>query len=358
MAVEIKSLLHHETLTEAYKKTPASTAMPLFSRFFKNARNTLTDDATLLVAPAENRAAPMNRRGQPARVMQPIGKTKRQGAIFHSFNQLRMSTQVFMGLREPNSQTISEIAAGEIADQLDSFRRRHDVQKELCMAKTLVKGEVVVDVNGNIKESASTGDETYSFGVAATHQNQCDTLIDTSWDNAAADPEKQFENIKQRAREENAPEPDLVIANSKIKQRIRLMTRFLALTAASPMTSEKLLGGTWVENLFGMNWLFVDGMYENSSGTMTKYIPDDFCVLVPSNDTSWLRCLNGFELVPTDINVGPTLNDKVNSLAKVYGDYAYAKVQDNPPGLDTFFGSHYGWVTAEPNAIWQADVVF
>jgi hypothetical protein len=354
----LKALLHHETLLEAYKQSSAETGKPLFDRYFKNPRKALTDDASVLVSPAQNKAAPFNTRGAPARVLDPLGKSKRQGAMFHTFNQMRLSPQVFQGLREPDSETIFEIATGEIDDQMSQFARRHVVQKELVMAKVLTKGAVIADVNGVIKETAATGDETYDFGIAAGHKDQLGGLIDVTWANTAADPEKQFENIKESARSANVPEPTLVIANSKIKQRIRLMTKFTTLAAASPMTSEKLLNGSWVENLFGMTWLFIDGMYEDSTGTMTKYIPDDLCVLLPQENTGWLRCMEGLELVPTDINIGSTMQDKVNSLAKVYGDYAYASLEHNPVGLNAYFGSHFGFVVAEPNAIWQADVVF
>jgi len=354
----LKALLHHETLLEAYQEAAAEVGKPLFDKFYRNPRPARTDDASLLVTPAQNKAAPFNTRGAPARVLSLQGKSKRQGAMFHTFNELQMSTQVFQGLREPSSEVINEIASGEIRDQLDQFVRRHEIQKNLAMAKFLVTGEVIVDTNGEIVESNSGDDVTLDFEIASTHQGQLNGLIDVTWASSAADPEKQFENIKEQARAENAPPPDLVIANSKIKQRIRAMTKFATLAAASPMTSEKLLQGEFVEGLFGMKWWFVDGTYEDPSGTTRKYIPDDMVIMVPENNTNWLRNLSGLELVPTDINVGPSLEEKVNSLAKVYGDYAYAKLQDNPVRLSTFYGSHYGWVVAEPNAIWQADVVF
>lgn len=352
----LRALLHHETLLSTYDQGSAGVQTPLTDRFYTSPVSMLTDDASLLVRPATRNAAPFNRRGSPAHRLALQGKSKRQGAMFHVFNSFGMSTEVFQGLMEPDSKVIQSIARREIADQMEHFDRQHAIQKELVTAKMLVHGSVVMDSQGTVLETAGADDETFTFGIDATHQGGLDGLIAESWDASNVDILLQLETIKERAREENVEEPTEVYCNSMVKQYLRGTSQFELFAAGMP-EGTKVLYGNHVEGLFGMNWHFIDATYEDSAGTIRKFIPDERVVLLPgSND--WIQAVQGLELVPSKIEIGNSIDQLVSSLAEVYGKFAYAKAEHNPVGLNVYTGDNYGYIVREPNAIWQADVIF
>lgn len=352
----LRALLHHEILLEAYMQEASNVAAPLMDMLFTNPKPVVMDEASLLVTPQTNKPAPMNLRGAPARVMEMQGKSKRAGAIFHAFNQLPLSTTVFQGLREPDSEIINEIARGEVQDQMAYFGQRHALQPEVALFKTIGNGEVFVTPDGVIQETAVSGAITCDFGVAAGHKNQLGGTIAASWATGSTLISTQIRNLKIKAAQNNVPVPDLAIANSSVRALLEANDEYETLSQASPAVAEMRLGGELVKNLFGMNWLFVDGTYENASGTQSSYIADNKVIFLPSTNRNWFRPLEGLELVPTQVGVMRSLDEALNSFQKTYGKFAYAAVNHNPVRLDLFMGNHYGWVLAEPDAIWQATV--
>ena len=48
--------------------------------------------------------------------------------------------------------------------------------------------------------------------------------------------------------------------------------------------------------------------------------------------------------------------DLLNNLRKVYGQFAYAKLNDNPVQLEAFLGDHYGLIVKDPYAVFCATV--
>lgn len=353
----LRALLHHETVLATYDKGAAGAQTPLFDRFWTNPMNLDTDDAVFLQREDTKTAAPFNKRHAPARQLSLEGKTKKAGAMFHVFNSFRLSPEVFQGLREPESPVIQRKARSELRDQSQHIAKQHANQKELAMAKFLANGVVYVDqASGQIVESSGATVESVSFGIDANHQGTLNGLA-VPFDDPHSDINTMMENVRIQAETESAPPPDLCICNSTLKPYIRANTQF-QLWAAAMASGERVIYGELVEGLFGMTWLFVDRTYVDSSGTTRKYIPDEKLIMVPSQG-DWLQAVQGLELVPTDINIQSMEPEQMaNSLAEVYGKFGYGVVNHNPVGLDVYVGDNYGWIVREPNAIWQADVVY
>lgn len=354
----LRALLHHEVLLATYDKGGAGTQTPLFDRFYQNPQNLVTDEAAFLQRPDTKTAAPLNRREASARQLTLEGKTKKAGAMFHVFNTFRLGTDVFQGLREPESEMIQEIAMGEIADQMDHFARRHLIQKELLTAKMLVNGVVYHDqATGQIVETSGATVESIDFGVDANHQGTANGLA-LPFDDESSDIETMIENIRIQAETENAPPPTLAICNSTLKPYLRANTNFRTFGANNAGAQQMMLNGQFIENLFGINWLFYDRTYVDSSGTTRKFIPDEKLILVPE-DNGWLQAVQGLNLVPTTLDVGGMdAEAAARSMAKVYGKFGYSLVSHNPPGIDVFVGDNYGYILRDANALWQLDVVY
>lgn len=355
MPLNVRTLLKPELLLESYVQAGQEEVTPLTDRFFTNPKDTDGDEASVIYHADERRPAPMNRRGVSARVLELTGATQRKGAMFHSFNQLVLSDAVLRGIKDSDNPELARMASEELAMHLANFARRHRIQKELALAKTLAVGTVYRDGDGLIREGSGTGIQGFTFGIDASHQGNLGGII-TAWSTESASIWTQFENIDAEAMESNVPIPDLVICNSTAKPKIRANNEFEALVAASPTIATQMASGQMVENLFGKTWLFLDHTYKSYDGTYKKYIPDGKAVLVPSTNNGWLRPMQGKTHVPTRLDVARSLDEMINSLQPVYGQFAYASVNHNPVQVELFTGDTYGWVLAEPNAIWQADI--
>lgn len=351
----LRQLLHPEVLTATYDKGAAGVQTPLTDRYYTSPQNWDTDEASFLVRPETRTAAPLNKPYATARQLALQGKSKKAGAMFHSFNSFTLSPEVFQGLMDPESSAIQRIARREINDQMEHFSRMHQLQKELVLAKILTTGVVYIDANGQILESSSGAVETCSFGIDANHQGTANGLAQP-FDDPHTDIESMFEDIRDQARAESAPPPEVCICNSDLKRLIRRNVNFRYF-AAQNVAGERVLYGELVEGLFGMDWIFIDSQYTDAGGSNAKMIPDEKLILVPkSND--WIQAVAGLTLVPTKIEIQNSIDQLVASTSEVYGPFSYAKAEHNPLRLDVYAGDAYGYIVREPNAIWQLDVKF
>lgn len=360
--MSLKAILHYEHLMELYEEGSNSVETPLTDRFYQNPETVDGDDAKLFVDPIENSPAKLNRRSAPARMMELKDAREQRGALFHAFNQKRLTADLLMGLREPDSHMVDRMGAREARRQAATFGRQHAILKELAIAKILTNGVVYADVSGNILEAAGADDETYTFGIDPGHQAQLNyngggDLIADLWSDAAADIQAQVIAIEDAARAQNAAAPTLAITNSTTKNLFRNNTDFQTWAAASFRTSEQLLSGDMVSGLWGLDWLFIDGTYEDSTGASRKYIPDGKVVFLPADVSRWLRPVQGQEWVPTTLELQTSVESALGSVQEVAGRFSYAKVEHNPLSLNMYMGDNFGWVIANDKAIWQATVV-
>lgn len=359
--MSLKSILRYEHLMELYEEGVGSVETPLTDRFFVNPETVYGDEAKLFVDPIENRPGKLNRRSSPARMMDLVGAQEQRGAMFYAFNQKRLDSDLLHGLQQPDNQMVDRLGAREVRRQIMHFGKQHAIMKELVLAKFLTGGQVLCDVDGNIVES--NGDETYTFGIAAGHQDQLDwdgggDIIGTAWDDAGADIEKDLEEIDDASRKINATPPSFMLTNSTTKQWLRNNTTIREMALASFIEPDKMLKGQFVENLFGREWMFYDAVYEDSSGTVRKMIPDGIVAMVPADISRWLRPVQGVSFVPTSLEIAASLEAALNNWTEVEGRFAYAAVEHNPPALDLFIGDSFGMIVANPSAVWQATVDF
>jgi len=56
--------------------------------------------------------------------------------------------------------------------------------------------------------------------------------------------------------------------------------------------------------------------------------------------------------------VAATFEEAMSKTAKVYGDFAYLRVDDNPVKLTMRMGMNFLYAFADPNAVWMPTVDF
>ena len=318
-----------------------------------------TDSVEWIYLSQVKTAAPLNKRGASARVLQPTGTQSRKITMCHVFNEMRLGMDSLRALREPDNWTLQRLGRTEVTKQIKDFATKHAVMKQVFLSKAFTDGVVYVDDDGNILESSSGAELTIDLGVSSTHKSQINpgggAIIATAWDNAAAKILTQLENLKVQAEIENADPPRHIWLNGLNRKWLRDNTELKALYAGITPLNQLLSGDSF--ELGGFVWHFYSGTYTDSSGTTQYYVPVDQAIITPDLGP-WFMNAIGVEAVPTSIDVAGSSDEALNSLTEVYGDFAYAKLEHNPPRVSTFFGTNFIYGFRNPNSIWMPTVDF
>ena len=359
--MSVKTLLDYRSLKAMYEseKTNASIPTPFTDTFFTNPTSEETDDFTMIVDSVEQRPAPLNNKGGKARVLDKSGASERRGVLFNSFNVMPFGAELIDAIREPDSPTIDRKATREVRRQLSKFAFRHVIQKEVVISKIITDGIVYYDVaTGVIKEASGDSDSIpIDFGVSANHKGTLNGLVSGYISTASFELHELIEDIKEQAEAENVSSPTEIWCHSSMKQYIRALTEFQTYATASFNVSEQLLRGEYVENLFGMNWHFLSGRYQDSAGNNIPTMDPKKLIFTPPVNEGWVQASNGKILVPTTLNLYDDAMAALAGVSEQYGEYAYATVSHNPVGIEAYAGDCYGLNFTQPNAIWQATVL-
>lgn len=359
----IRQILDPQVLTTAYVERPTGRPTPLTDFFYVSPEQIEGDNYRLFVDPAENEPAPMNNPGSEARVLQASGATERVATLFSAFNKLPMQGTVLTALREPNSSALQEMGRAEIKRQQMKFAARHRLMKEVTISKILTDGVVYMNADGVVLETSSGAAVTADFNVAAGHKSQLDydgsgDLIGTAWDVAGADIQENLDAIDDAAEVENVPPPTDIWVHSSWKSKLRNNTDFQTWAAASAADSEQILRGNMIPGLFGKTWHFYSGTYTASDGTTLPFIDPAKAVLTPPPTEPWLKASVGSTLTPRSIGVTQNWEQALTQSEKVYGEFSYAKLIDDPWTLFMYMGDTFGLHFADPNAIWMPTIDF
>jgi hypothetical protein len=314
-----------------------------------------TDSVEWIYLSQVKTAAPLNKRGASARVLQPTGTSSRRITMCHVFNELRLGIDSLRALRESDNWVLQRLGRTEVTKQLKDFATKHAVMKQVFLSKAMADGIVHIDANGNILESSSGAEMSIDLGVASSHKTNLGGIVATAWDNAAAKILTQLDNLKIQAEIENADPPRHVWLHGSAKAWFRDNTEIKALYSGIRPVNEMLQGEAF--ELGGYVFHFFSGTYTDASGSTAYFIPPTKAIITPDLGP-WFMHAIGLEAIPTTIDVAGSADEALNSITEVYGDFAYAKMEHNPPRLSTFMGTNFIYGYRNPNSIWMPTVDF
>lgn len=369
----IAAIQDPDFLTAAYQKSASIHANnPLFD-FYE--RKGMVEERTgdiieMLAFEDTRRAAPVNRRGSPARTLDMQGVEKVYFTPIHAFNEIDTPVEVLEFIQMPDSPIAEEKGMLALRRQFDLFGKRHSVLRAVSLAKALTGGLIYFDTDGNILESSSGAAISIDLGVAATHKSQLahasngsSDIIDVAWDSASAKILRDLEQIREAAEYDKAPMPKHVWMHTAAKQWFRDNTELKSfLTLNSPLALQavndflpqnELQLGDWTFHFTATTYVGADG------STVRPLIPKTGAIITPDpGDGDWLRQFETSELIPSEEGITGSLEEAMGRFDKKFGDFAYFKVRDNPGGLSMRMGMNFLYCFADPNAVWYATVDF
>lgn len=364
MALSLQEVLEPLVLTEAYNQVAsASGPNPMLDFYTAAARNTPGDRFDFIFRPAVKDAAPANFRGAPARVIQVAGLSDRNVSMFHAFNEVALSMDALMMLRNPENTDLQNKGRAEITRTMEDHATRHRIFRALVLSKTMLDGQVSIDEQGRVLETTAGAAFTANFGLPASHQGQLDPgtgpIVDISWANPSAKILDDLDQIREQAEVENSEPPTHVWAHNDLKRHLRNNTQLEGYFQRNPEASTGVLRGSVVENLGGLTWHFFSGSYTAADASNQFFLPKTKALITPDpTPTGWLRARNGSELIPRFTGVHQSPDEALADLIETFGDFAYVRLDDNPTKLTLRMGTNFVYALANPNAVWAPTVVF
>lgn len=357
----IRSLLRYEDMMEMWEgeNYSFSTPTPFTDTFYTNPENSESDEFVQLGDPAENRPTPLNVRGGEAHILEKAGAYQRRGILIHIFNQITFGKELLDAWTEPNSRTLDEKGAMEVGRQLRHFKQRQRITKELALSKIMVESELIFDPRTMIiKETADSDDITLDFGVAASHQGDAGGLRQGGLNDPDWDIQAFFDRIDNAQLVANKPPITDVWINPVNRHLLLKNTTYQLWAAKNGQSSDRALRGEVVEGVFGKNWHFVMGGYQDSAGTNRHYLPADRMLLTAPLNTGWYHASKGAVMVPTSLGLHSDVEAALRAQAKVYGEHAFAAVEQKGGRLriNGYAGDVFGLNFPEPDGIYQITI--
>lgn len=319
-----------------------------------------TDEVDYVFLTARKEAAPLNSRGQPARVATPSGGELRRHKMARTFNVLELQVEQFMNLRDPERH-VQDTGWRELNRQLNDQAQLDITTQQLWLKQLFFgPGAIYVDANGKILESSSGAAQTIATGLPATHRTDINlgsgAIISASWAAAGTKIASQLYRIRDAAQREKAERPKWVFLNAINRELFLNNTQIQANYSGIDRLDEALNQPVW--RYQDWNFVFTDATYEAADGSTQPYIPVDKAAITPDLDGRWFLNAVGLEWVPDSAFRGSDPIQLLNALRRVYGMFSYSKIVDNPVRLQVFLGNNFYYGFKNPKSVWVPTIVF
>jgi hypothetical protein len=304
---------------------------------------------------------------QQANELSLYGLTDRRATLLYTSNVLPLSTNVLEALREPESVALQDKGMREIERQIRNMRTRHTVYKNVAMSQILCNGVIYTNPQRKILAATAGGAPPAGAvgspmnwlptGFAATNQGNLGGIIDALWSSAGALINKHFDKIDDYCDQFQIEKPANVLINVVCKQFLRNNTDFQLWTAKNGFgDAAEVLRGNMIEGLYGKRWHFVGGYWTDPFGAKQPYIPFTQAVLCPDFNSEVFKYTVGSNLLPRSIDIVSNVDAAVQNLDRIYGDFAYARLKDDPSRILLYAGMKWGFHFADPLSIFQPTV--
>lgn len=357
MPTNVSELLDPEVLTGMYQQREGIKPTPLTDTFFVNPETALADTWEFFYDPADDQAAPLNHPGAEARIVQIGDGAERRMSLFTVFNKTPFGPDVLHALREHDSRQLQKKGLAEINRIMAKFTERHRTLKELIIARVLTDGLVYYDGLGRVLSSSSGAAGTADFGVPAGNKGTLGGVIGESelFDNPSADIPAVLSTIDEAAEAASVPIPTDVWVHRSNIPGLQNNLKYQTWAVRNPSHADAVLNGGIVENLWGKTWHFLGHRYDDPvTGTSTPYIPTTKAIFTPPPNSNVFRAVNGVTEVPDSTGIFGSIQEALNAVAEMIGQFAYAKLVDDPIKLMAYIGDKFLFALNEPQAIWQA----
>jgi hypothetical protein len=198
--------------------------------------------------------------------------------------------------------------------------------------------------------------------VAALTQLEGANVLDVTWDNAAANIDKQILKLRQVATRLTGYPIRYAFYGRNVPSYLTSNTKLQNYFVRSAGDTTQYLSTADIPSpLLGLTWLpAYEAFFEDATGTLQPLCGDDQVVFTPEPSTDWIGWLEGTYPVPT--SVGTVAVDAADALrgsvTTAAGMFAYGVVNTDPVTVKMVAGDTFLPVLKVPKAIFIATVKF
>lgn len=331
------------------------------SPFLKLITPTVGDTAKWTVSPNSRRAAASVNYGSPARTDTKSGIATRHAKCIHAFNNILHDVNTLTMLRQFDNPMVQTRGQQLIDAQTVTFRQKLNNLRVSSVYSAMRYGAIYLDGDGELLPSSSGAVQTIDLAVPANNKNQCNGAITASWATATTDIAGNIATIQSNARKISGLPIRHAFYGKAIPSYIAANNVYKELMKADVQLASALRAGT-IPTGFGNSQIqwhpIYDAFFEDSAGTNQSWFPDDYVVFTPEPSLDWYTMVEGTYEVPTNLGgVAADAAGAVGSFATKQGMFSYAKITDNPSGIQHFMGDTFLPVFKVPSAIFIADTI-
>ena len=288
--------------------------------------------------------------------------------LIHTVESILLPVADYLNLLQYDDTAAQTRGIQEVTRQVRSFRANFDNLRVAALTQMLFQGAIYSDGHGNLLPTSTGAKTVANFNVPSGNTGQLDPLnqgvnvLDTSWDNAAADIDKQLLNLRQIAtRLSGYPlryafygknVPSYLTGNTKLQNYFVRNGGDNASYLSTAEIPSPLLGFTWQPAY--------DAFFEDANGVLQPLVGDDQVAFTPDPTPDWIGWLEGTYPMPT--SVGSVSSDGAQSLkanvTTAAGLFAYGVLSTDPVTVKMVAGDTFLPVLKVPKAIFIATVRF
>lgn len=312
----------------------------------------------------QRKAAKVTAYGSPSveRELKSLGE--KPVKLVHSHEKLRIDPKTYEKLRNYDNFNLQEKGVKELGRQMNLFARAFKNLEMVATLSMLANGKIWVDSSGNVLPTSSGAAQTIDYQVPSGNTGQLNVegngaIIGASWATASTDISAHIRNLKAASVRQTGYEITHAFYGVNIPSYIAGNNYAHDWWVRHPADRE-----FWLENaeipdgFMGIKkWIPVyKAFYEDDNGTNQVFFGADAITFTPDITEDVYEFMKGSYDVPTTFQ--PLANGlaALNSLKKVYGDFAYAIVTHDPVGVETHMGTTFLPIWKVPNALYVADV--
>jgi len=262
----------------------------------------------------------------------------------------------------------SDLGKDWLAITTRNFTTQFDNLRKAQRWMMLATGTTYFDSNGNLLPNSSgalaTGAGSIDIGIAATHKNQANGIIDLPWSNSQANIPLHLSQLQQQQAFQTGFDIEVALYGQKLPSFFSSNDFCLDYLARNPRYNDAFVNGAseggLPDGLFGIKrWIPTHKVfYDDANGTHQQIFADDSLVLTPTPNADWYEQVEGTTLVPTTFAATSDLNAAVATGKMVEGMYGYGLPTHNPFGATLFYGDVFLAFVKNPDVVWTLDVDF
>jgi hypothetical protein len=306
--------------------------------------------------------------GSPSQQRQLRGIEAVPVKLIHSVESILLSTADYLNLLQYDDTATQQRGIQEVTRQVREFRANFDNLRVAALTQMLFQGAIYWDGNGNLLPNSTGAKTVASFSVPTGNMGQLDPLstgtpiLDTAWNNVAADIDSQLVNLRQIATRLSGYPLKYAFYGKNVPTYLTNNTKLQNYFVRNAGDNTQYLSSAEVPSpLLGLQWMpAYDAFFEDATGTLQGLVGDDQVVFTPEPSPDWIGWLEGTYPVPT--NIGNVNADAAQSLrynvTTAAGMFAYGVLNTDPVTIKMVAGDTFLPVLKVPKAIFIATVRF